>query len=294
MPRVKQSARALPPPRMPDRPGRFRLLWKRQRRLVKPGIALFGLLAVGLAGYIAVQAVGQGTNFKERLGHATAQLGLRVREVVIEGRQKTPEPLLRAALGVNIGDPILGFSLRDARARIETINWVQSATVERRLPGTLVVQLQERRPFAVWQHQGHFVLIDRNGETVTDSDVSAFANQVPLVVGDGAPEAVATLIDALSGYPLILSHMQAAVRVGERRWNLRMNKGGDVLLPEGAVPQALAKLMELQNDYALLDRPLQVIDLRLPDRLVVRPQPDKSDAKDAGKTGDAKTGRKPT
>jgi len=294
MPRLKQPTRppGMPPSRMPPaympvshmpgRPGLLRLLWKRQRRLVKPGIALFGLLGLGLAGYAAVQAIGQGESFRERLGQTTAQLGMRVNDVVIEGRQKTPEPLLRAALGVRGGDPILGFSLSAARARIETIKWVQSATVERRLPGTVVVQLQERRPFAVWQHQGRFVLIDHDGEMVTESDVGSFATQVPLVVGAGAPAAAGALLDALAAYPLIVSRMQAAVRVGERRWNLRMNNGADVLLPEGAEAPALARLMELQTTHALLDRPLQVVDLRLPDRLVVRPQPENTDGKDGG------------
>ena len=279
------SSSRLPPPRMPDRPSLLRLLWKRQRWLVRPALLLLVLLGVGTAGYSAVQAIGRGNSFRERLNEATAQLGLRVHDVVVEGRQKTPEPLLWAALALHNGDPILGFSLADARARIEMINWVQSATVERRLPGTILVQLTERRPFAVWQHQGRFVLIDRTGETVSDSDVASFANQVPLVVGTGAPGAAAALLDALAGYPLILSRMQAAVRVGERRWNLRLNNGADVLLPEGAEARALAKLMELQTTYALLDRPLQLVDLRLPDRLVLRPE--KTDPKDTGKGGDA-------
>jgi len=289
MPRVKQPVRALSPPYMPGRPGRGRLLWRRLRHLAGPGAVLGGALIVVLAGYTGVRAVGGAGNFGERLMVASTHLGLRVQEVVVEGRQKTPEPLLRAALGVSAGDPILGFSLADARARIETINWVQSATVERRLPGTIVVQLQERRPFAVWQHQGRFVLIDRDGNTVTDSFVASFATQVPLVVGAGAPAAAASLLDALAAYPMILSHMVAAVRVGERRWNLRMNNGADVLLPESAEAPALAKLKELQSTYTLLDRPLQVIDLRLPDRMVIRPQPVKTESKDADKPG-----RKPT
>jgi cell division protein FtsQ len=62
--------------------------------------------------------------------------------------------------------------------------------------------------------------------------------------------------------------------VGERRWNLRLNTGADILLPEGHEAAALDRLMQLQQDHALLDRPLQVVDMRLPDRLVIRPKPD--------------------
>ena len=65
----------------------------------------------------------------------------------------------------------------------------------------------------------------------------------------------------------------AAVRVGDRRWNLHMQNGVDVLLPEGHEAVALQRLATLQEGHDLLGRPLQVIDLRLPDRLVVRPQP---------------------
>lgn len=271
MPRVKAAAR---PSRMQDRPARSRLLWRRARKLLRPAAAGAVLVVALLVLAGLVRGLGQGADFGEQLADATARLGLRVQNIVIEGRQKTPEPLLRAALGVHEGDPILAFSVRDARARLETINWVQSATVERRLPGTILVQLTERRPFAVWQHDGKFVLIDRDGNTVTDSDVAAFANQVPLVVGVGAPQAAAALIDALAAQPTLQSRVVAAVRVGDRRWNLRMNNGTDVLLPEGAEVQALAKLAELQASHALLDRPLQAIDLRLPDRMVVRPIPD--------------------
>ena len=299
MPPPHMATPRMPPPHMPGRPGLLRLLWKRQRRLALRAAALLVLIAAGAEAYGTAQGPDHGLSFRLRLGEATAQLGLRVQEVVIENRVKTPEPLVRAALGVSRGDAILGFSLAEARTRIELIKSVQSATVERRLPGTIVVQLTERRPFAVWQHQGQFELIDRGGQTVTDSDVAAFASQVPWVVGPGAPKAAAALIDALAAYPAIMSHMQAAVRVGERRWNLRMNNGADVLLPEGAEVPALAKLMELQTTYALLDRPLQVVDLRLPDRLVVRAQPEKAEAKDpGGKDNGAKdagkTARKPT
>ncbi len=196
---------------------------------------------------------------------------------------------MRAAIGVAPGDPLLTFSLGQARARIESIQWVKSATVQRRLPGTLVVRLDERTPFAVWQHDGRFVLIDRLGNTVTDSDVAAFANQVPLVVGTGAPQAAATLIDALAVYPALQARVAAAVRVGERRWNLHLANGIDVKLPEGAVPQALAKLVQLEHDHKLLDRPLQMVDMRLPDRLTIRPLPAVDAPKDATpKPGDAR------
>ena len=253
------------------RPSRLKLLLRRQRRLLRPavwGLAGFGVV---LAGVLLAHSAQPGGAVARLRDAAAAAANLRVQQIIVQGRSNTPEPLLNAALGVHRGDSMLAFSLEGARQRIETLSWVEHAAVERRLPGTLVVNLVERRPFAIWQNQGRFVLIDRDGQTVTGEDLAAFGD-LPLVVGAGAPQAATTLLDALAAQPTLKPRVMAAIRVGERRWNLRMKNGTDVLLPEGAAPQALAKLAELQASDDLLDRPLAVVDLRLPDRLVVRPQ----------------------
>lgn len=275
----QRSARtpAKPPRPLDTRPSRLRLLLRRQRRLLRPlayGLVGVALLAGGAALVRTMQPAHSVASFSERIA---AGASLPVRSIVIEGRSLTPEARLRDALGVSKGDKLLGVSLEAARARIERLTWVQRATVERRLPGTLVVQITERHPFAVWQTGDRFVLIDRAGKAVTEldpvRDAAAF-NTLPLVVGPGAPDYAAVLLDQLAALPALRARVAAAVRVGERRWNLRLHNGADVLLPEGAEAPAMTRLMELHTAQALLDRPLQALDLRLPDRLVVRPLPE--------------------
>jgi cell division protein FtsQ len=272
MPRVIRSPRNS----ISDRPGRLKLLLRRQKHLLRPAAWVASAVLVMLVGIAAVHSASPGgslATLRERLGGATAFAGLRVTDVVIDGRANTPEPLLRAALGVAMGDPILGFSVEMARQRLETLSWVEHATVERRLPGTVVVFLQERRPFAIWQNQGRFVLIDRTGQVVANQNVAEF-RRLPLVVGPGAPVAAATLVDALTDRPDLQQRVAAAVRIAERRWNLHLNNGADVLLPEGHEIAALDRLTKLQQEDDLLDRPLAAIDMRLGDRLVVRLKPD--------------------
>ncbi len=270
MPRVTN----LRPPRdVARRPSSLKLLLRRQRRFLRPALWGGTGFVVVMAGVLLLRSTQPG-GLLAQVGNALANAAnLRVQQIVIEGRSNTPELLLNAALGVHMGDSMLGFSLTGAQQRIETLSWVEHAAVERRLPGTLVVSLTERRPFAIWQNQGRFVLIDRDGQVVANEDVAAFGN-LPLVVGAGAPRAATALLDALATQPQVRSHVMAAVRVGERRWNLRLKSGADVLLPEDNAPAALAKLAELQAADALLDRPLAVVDMRLPDRLVVRPAAD--------------------
>jgi cell division protein FtsQ len=267
-----------------DRPSRWRLAFRRQRRLLRPAgwvacASVTALLVLFVVHTARVHAGPGGTlsSMRERLGAVTAASGLRVTDIVIEGRANTPEPMLRAAIGVSKGDPILGFSLEQTRTNIEMIPWVEHATVERRLPDTLVINLQERRPFAVWQNQGKFVLVDRSGQVVANQDVAEFP-RLPLIVGLGAPAAAAEILDALRERPALEEKVSASIRVGERRWNLRMTSGIDVMLPEGHEVAALDRLIQLQQEHAVLDRPLVAIDLRLPDRLLFRPKPEANDS----------------
>ncbi len=239
----------------------------------------WALLAVFVvvSAVIAARTVTPGStvaSLRERVGSATGFTGLTVTRIEFTGRQNTPEPLLNAALGVSKGDPILGFSVEQARARIETLPWVEQATVERRLPGSIVVVMRERRPFAIWQNQKKPYLIDRAGKVVADQNFSAFRDRLPVVVGAGAPVAAAALLTELDKYPTLTGRVEASVRIGERRWNLHLKSGTDVLLPEGHEAAALERLMQLQTDFAVLDRPLATIDMRLGDRLVLKPRQD--------------------
>jgi cell division protein FtsQ len=271
MPRLRGSSGSRD--RGVDRPAAWRLLLRRQRRVIRPavwGLAGFGVV-LGVT-FLVHDAAPGGTlaSLREQLSRA---VDMRVQKVVIEGRDSTPEPLLRAALGVSKGDPIFGFSVAQARQRIESLSWVEHVSVERLLPGTIVVALTERKPFAIWQHDGKFSLIGRDGQVVSGQNLAAWAS-LPLVVGDGAPKQAATMIDLLKGLPALQSHVMALVRVGDRRWNLDLKDGTTVMLPEGAEQAAINRLMELQAGHDLLDRPLAVIDMRLPDRLVLRPRAD--------------------
>jgi len=216
-----------------------------------------------------VDPAGQARRLLDQVAMVGPDRSMTVQAVIVDGRQNTPIELIREALGVSRGDSMLGFSPDDARQRLEAIPWVARAHVERHLPGTIVLRLEERRPFAIWQNQGRFVIVDRDGKTVATDGLDQFG-PLPLIVGPGADRAAATLYDLLAAEAAVAERVQAMVRIGERRWNLRLHSGTDVLLPEIAEAAAIKRLAELQQEAKLLDRPLAAIDLRLPDRLVVR------------------------
>ena len=259
-------------PREPQRPSGLRLWLRRRRGLVRPALRIgvaMALLGVVVTGVSAFAPAGGLLQFGSGFTSAARDAGLKITEIRIEGAENMPEPRIRAALGVKTGDPTLAFSPDAARQALEALPWIAQAEVERRLPGTVVVRVSERRPFAIWQNQGRFSVVDRSGKVVATDRLDAFG-PLPLIVGAGAEKYAAALYDQLREAPDVLARTQALVRVGERRWNLHLSNGMDVLLPEGEEKAAIRRLAELQKRNALLDRPLVSVDMRLPDRLVVR------------------------
>ena len=272
MPRGVKGARG-PRNSVRDRPAAWRLLVRRQHWLLRPALAL-GAIGLVLLGLTALLRSGAPGSLLDRvhlaLAKEAARGGLVVRHIRIEGRNNTPPAILREAMDIHHGTPILAVPIRAVAGRIDRLSWVQAATVERRLPDTIVIRLTERRPFAIWQDHGTFRVIDRDGNVVTDRHVTDF-RRLPLVVGPGAPPEAARLIDALNAQPELMSRVAASVRVGGRRWDLDMKSGMTVRLPGGHAVRAIARLAQLEAQFALLDRRIRIVDLRLPSMLVLRP-----------------------
>lgn len=199
----------------------------------------------------------------------SAEAGLTVKDVLVEGRRETPKARLLAALGVERGTPILTFDPHAARRRVEALPWVRSAAIERLLPDTVLLRLEERSPLALWQRDGSFTLIDDAGEVIPDASPHRFGDLV-VVIGDDAPRHAAGLLELLGQAPALMSRVKAAVRIGGRRWNLVLDNGIDVQLPEQAPTQAWQRLAEYEKSHKVLDKDVEAVDLRLPDRLVLR------------------------
>lgn len=202
----------------------------------------------------------------------TASAGFGVAEVLVVGRVETPPGRILAALDVREGSPLLAFSPAAARERLLALGWVRNARVERRFPNVVYVHLEERLPAAIWQNAGALTLVDETGAEIGDEAVSRFSS-LPVIVGPDAPEQFAALFATLESRPEMLEHVTAAIRVGGRRWNLRLDNGMTVLLPENDVARAWRLFADAARDSALMERDLVHIDLRIHDRLVLRLRP---------------------
>jgi cell division protein FtsQ len=199
----------------------------------------------------------------------SSDLGFKVDEIFVIGRRETAQKDLLAAVRLARGAPILSFDLQAARKRIEALPWIKTASVERMLPGTVLLNIEERQPLALWQHKGAFALIDSDGEVILKTGLERFSDLI-VVVGRDAPGQAAKLLKTLAAEPELMDQVKAAVRIGGRRWNLRLKNDIDVRLPEEDTAKAWARLAEYEKTHQVLERDVQILDLRIPDRLIVR------------------------
>lgn len=203
---------------------------------------------------------------------ATATMGFRVNEVMVSGRQQTEREILVKALNVTRGAPILAFDIADAKRRVEALPWVRASTIERMLPDTILISIVEREPLALWQLDSKLHLIDAEGEVILNDGLENYSDLL-MVVGNGAETEALALIALIGTEPALMQQVKAATWIGGRRWNVHLKGDIVVRLPEDDAQSAWTRLAEYHKNHRVLDKNVTVLDLRIPDRLIVKTGP---------------------
>lgn len=198
--------------------------------------------------------------------------GFCVQDIMVDGRHfATPEKILDA-VGLKRGDPIFAKSPQDIKADLEKISWIEKTTVQRFLPGKILITLKERKPIAIWQHQKIHYLVDATGAIVSTDRLQEFRH-LPIIVGGDAPVSAPKALDMLKQFPSIAQQMTALIRVAGRRWDIQLDKKMLIKLPELNMKDALDKLSFLMEKEKLNPEEVLWVDLRLPDKVTVRLMP---------------------
>jgi len=254
-------------------PGIFARLAERLSLFIRrPVMAMCGVLAVlvllgalfasGIIGR-TYHAIGRG------IDTLTADAGFGISEIHISGNRRTPYSQVLEVLAMKPGQSIFSADLWSARQRLSRLDWISSAEIHRRYPDAIFVTLVEKRPFALWQSppdakgEGLIWVVERNGGLITTRELEKF-RRLPKLVGAGAPGTAADLVDAVQTHRAISARIAAYARQSERRWNLILDDGVVVKLPESGWQKELDALEHLIIDGGILERDVTEIDLRSP------------------------------
>lgn len=195
--------------------------------------------------------------------------GFAVTEVHLAGNARTKSDDIMAALNLKKGQSIFGVNLQDARARMLSLPWVEDAEIRRHYPHGISVRIVERVPFARWQSPVGLVVVEKIGQVITGDDIGKFI-ALPLLLGPGAPEHAQDFVAAVARHRGLIRRVKAYEFQSKRRWNLILDGGVVVKLPETGWDKQLKELDRLIVEEGILEHDIREIDLRQPSFLIVK------------------------
>lgn len=228
--------------------------------------SLASLAFLGATGLYGMSLGGHSQDFAQA---STTALGFAIEDVRVSGNRETSEIDILERIGLDGTTSLMALDVKEARAKIAELPWVEDVSVRKIYPGTIEIALKEREAFAIWQHGSDLALIERNGSVIAPLRDNKFST-LPLFVGRDAETAAADFSAEFDNWPDIKARVKAYVRVAGRRWDLRLDNGIVVKLPERNVPRAMDMLATMEAEHALLERDIAAVDLRLEDRTTIQ------------------------
>lgn len=220
--------------------------------------AVTGLYGMSLGGH--TQTVAQAT---------TSAAGFAIEDVKVSGNAQTSEIDILQLLGLDGTTSLVALDVNTARRRLADLPWVEDVDVRKVYPRTIEIRLKERDAFGIWQHGSELSLIEKNGSVIAPLRDNKFA-ALPLFVGRDAETGAASFMEQLDAWPEVRSKVKAYVRISGRRWDLHLNNGIIIKLPEENVAKALHLLSRLDAEQQVMSRDIAAIDLRLSDRTTIQ------------------------
>ena len=252
--------------------GRFALFARRPMVMMVAALTVLVLLGALFASGV----IGRTWRAIDRgIDAMAADAGFGISEIHIAGNRRTPYNQVLEVLGMQPGQSIFSADLYGAQGRLSHLDWIASAEVHRRYPDAIFVTLVEKRPFALWQlppdarGNAPIAVVERSGAIITTRDVEKF-RRLPKLVGAGAGPAAAELIDAVAAHRAINARVAVYARISMRRWNLILDNGVVVQLPETGWQKQIDALERLIIDAGILERDVTEIDLRSPSHYFFR------------------------
>ena len=242
------------------------------RRLV-----LFGIPAFALACSIGLYFSEQDNRdkllmiYSEGRNLVTQRPELMVNLMAIEGASDIVDQDIREVLPVDFPISYFDLDLPHMRDIIIGLDPVKDAVLKVG-PGSKILQIEvtERVPAAIWRHRGGLELLDESGAYVRTVASRQVHKELPLIAGAGADAHVAQALSLFHAARPLAKRIRGLVYVGGRRWDVMLDKGQKLMLPEEEPIETLERIIALDQAENLLLRDLTVVDFRLVDRPTLR------------------------
>ena len=260
-------------------PAPSRLAYRMNRLMLTPRFRMFlryGLPVLIVASGVAFWAsdADRRENASDRVAELRRQIEERpefmVHMMAVEDVSDAVSADIRSLLAMDFPMSSFDLDLDAIRTEVENIDAVASASVQIKGGGILSISVTERVPAIVWRSDAGLTLLDAEGHRVSGLESRTERSDLPLIAGEGAQDAVPEAISLLAIGTPIRARIRGLVRIGDRRWDIVLDRDQRIFLPETNPVMALSKVIALDAAQDLLARDISTIDFRNPRRPVLR------------------------
>ncbi|MFQ6549563.1 cell division protein FtsQ/DivIB [Aestuariibius sp. 2305UL40-4] len=196
-----------------------------------------------------------------------------VKLMAIDGAEGTLADQIRAVLPVDFPVSSFDLDLEEMRRTVVALDPVKEASLRVRPGGILQVDIARRVPVAVWRSRDGLALLDGESAFVGPLESRMERPDLPLLAGQGAADHLPEALALFAAARPIAGRVRGLVRMGERRWDLVLDRGQRVMLPSDGALAALERVIALHEAQDVLERDVIAVDLRNPRRLTIRMSP---------------------
>lgn len=268
-------------------PAPSRWAWRMQRLMLTPGFRLALRAGVPfcltlMVGTIYLADEGRRGAIAQAVADARTSIEERpefmVNLMAIDGAEGTLAAEIRDTMPLEFPQSSFDLDLTDLRREITALPGVRTANVRIKPGGILHVDVTRRVPVAVWRNDAGLALVDEAGAHVADVAARAAHPDLPLIAGDGAQNHVPQALELLRTAAALRERVRGVVRMGDRRWDVVLDRGQRVMLPEEQPLPALERVIALERAQEVLTRDVAIVDMRQGERPTIRMNPDANEA----------------
>lgn len=243
-------------------------LYRRALRLGLPALVVAGCVLWFVSDQDRVSGIVE--RFDEARRAIEERPEFMIEVLAIDGASPELAEAVRADLALRLPVSSFDLDLEAMRKKVEAFNAVATARIRLKPGGVLTVDISERKPALLWRHPEGLSLIDSEGNVVAGAAARADWPDLPLVAGSGVEQAVPEALALIAAAGPLSGRLRGLVRIGERRWDLVLDRDQRIQLPEKNPVAALERLIALDQARDMLDREISVVDFRNPARPTVR------------------------
>lgn len=201
-----------------------------------------------------------------------------VKEIVFSGNKHVSESELKAIMGINVNESLLELSSKELEGRLLKSPWIKAVSFRKDFPHRFTVRIEESMPYALLEMNGRTFFVDDKGNLLEELKGESIPF-LPIISGDPFKNSsvfseVLNLVRTMKdkGFIAVKDRIEVIIPHGAGPEDISMQVDGMLVkVGHGEYEEKLQRLLELEDEIMRRGIPVDYIDLRFANKVIVKP-----------------------